>query len=64
MLVRHRMTPNPVTEEVLGVGTYREPVGDQWVFFLRVRRVDAQVASTALQHKGYTVLSVHSADVR
>jgi acetoin utilization protein AcuB len=45
--------------EVLGVGTYREPAGDQQVFFLRVRKVDAQVASTALQRKGYTVVSVH-----
>ncbi|MCS6926010.1 MAG: CBS and ACT domain-containing protein [Candidatus Binatia bacterium] len=45
--------------EVLGVGTYREPVHDQHVFFLRVRGVEAQVASTALQQKGYTVLHVH-----
>lgn len=45
--------------EVLGVRTYREPAGDQRVFFLRVRRVDALMASTALQRKGYTVVSVH-----
>lgn len=45
--------------EVLGVGTYREPVDDRQVFFLRVRGVDAQVASTALQQKGYTVLHIH-----
>lgn len=45
--------------EVLGVGTYREPVGDQHVFFVRVRGVDAQAASTALRQKGYTVLHIH-----
>ena len=55
---------NELDGEVLGVGTYREPVGDQWVFFLRVRRVDAQVAATVLRHKGYTVLSVHAAEAR
>jgi hypothetical protein len=41
------------------VGTYGEPAGDQRVFFLRVRSVDAQGASTALRDKGYTVLSIH-----
>jgi acetoin utilization protein AcuB len=45
--------------EVLGVGTYREPAGEQQVFFVRVRGVDAQAASTALQQKGYTVLHIH-----
>lgn len=45
--------------EVLGVGTYREPVGDQHVFFVRVRGVDARVASAALRQKGYTVLRIH-----
>jgi acetoin utilization protein AcuB len=50
---------NELGGEVLGVGTYRDPAEDQRVFFLRVQNVDAQVASTALQQKGYTVLSVH-----
>jgi acetoin utilization protein AcuB len=45
--------------ETLGVGTYREPGGEQQVFFLRVRNVDKQVAAVALEHKGYTVLRVH-----
>jgi len=48
--------------EVLGVGTYGEPTDDQRVFFLRVRNVDADVASTALRDKGYTVLGIHSAE--
>lgn len=45
--------------EVLGVGTYREPWSEQAVFYVRLRGVEAAVASAALQHKGYTVLSTH-----
>ena len=45
--------------EVLGVGTYGDPVEQQRVFFLRVRGIDPGVASTALRTKGYTVLNVH-----
>jgi acetoin utilization protein AcuB len=45
--------------EVLGVGTYSDPVEQQRVFFLRIRGIDSGVASTALRHKGYTVLNVH-----
>jgi acetoin utilization protein AcuB len=53
---------NELGGEVLGVGTYGEPTDDQRVFFLRVRNVDADVASTALRDKGYTVLSIHQAE--
>lgn len=45
--------------EVLGVGTYRDPWSEQPIFYLRVRGVEAGTASTALEKKGYTVLSVH-----
>lgn len=45
--------------EVLGVGTYRDPWSEQPIFYLRVRGVEAGAASTALEKKGYTVLSVH-----
>ena len=45
--------------EVLGVGTYTDPAEQQRVFFLRARGIDSGAASTALQHKGYTVLNVH-----
>jgi acetoin utilization protein AcuB len=45
--------------EVLGVGTYRDPWSEQPIFYLRVRGVEAGVASKALEQKGYTVLSVH-----
>src|SRR5262249_31895387 len=45
--------------EVLGVGTYGDPVEEQRVFFLRVCGIDPGVASTALRHEGYTVLNIH-----
>jgi len=50
---------NGIGGEVLGVGTYRDPWSEQPIFYLRLRNVDAAVASAALQNKGYTVLSVH-----
>jgi acetoin utilization protein AcuB len=50
---------NEIGGEVLGVGTYREPWSEQSVFYVRLRGVDAAVASAALQNKGYTVLSAH-----
>jgi acetoin utilization protein AcuB len=45
--------------EVLGVGTYRDPWSEQPIFYLRVRGVESGTASSALEKKGYTVLSVH-----
>jgi len=45
--------------EVLSVGTYKEPWSEQSVFYLRVRGLEAGVASHALEKQGYTVLSVH-----
>lgn len=45
--------------EVLGVGTYRDPWSEQPIFYLRVRGVESGVASSTLEKKGYTVLSVH-----
>jgi acetoin utilization protein AcuB len=50
---------NEIGGEVLGVGTYRDPWSEQPIFYLRLRGVDAAAASTTLQNKGYTVLSVH-----
>jgi acetoin utilization protein AcuB len=50
---------NEVGGEVLGVGTYRDPWSAQPLFFLRLRGMDPQAVSAALQNKGYTVLSVH-----
>lgn len=49
---------NEMGGEVLGVGTYRDPRSEQLIFYLRLRGVDAAAASTTLQNKGYTVLSV------
>lgn len=45
--------------EVLGVGTYRDPWSEQPIFYLRLRGVDSGSASSALEKKGYTILSVH-----
>jgi len=42
--------------EVLGVGTYREPGENRRGFFVRIRGLDAAVATTALRKSGYTVL--------
>jgi len=50
---------NDIGGEVLGVGTYRDPWSEQPIFYVRLRGVDAQAASAALQNKGYTVLSTH-----
>ena len=45
--------------EVLSVGTYKDPWSEQPIFYLRARGVEAGVASSTLEKKGYTVLSVH-----
>lgn len=45
--------------EVLSVGAYKDPWSEQPIFYLRVRGIDQGVASSALEKKGYTVLSVH-----
>lgn len=45
--------------EVLSVGTYKDPWSEQPIFYLRLRGIDSSAASTALEKKGYTVLSVH-----
>lgn len=45
--------------EVLSVGTYKDPWSEQPIFYLRVRGINQRVASSALEKKGYTVLSVH-----
>ena len=42
--------------EVLGVGTHREPGQTRRAFFLRIRGVEATIASTALRKQGYRVL--------
>jgi acetoin utilization protein AcuB len=44
--------------EVLSVGTYKDPWSEQSIFYLRARGVEPGVASSALEKKGYTVLSV------
>ena len=46
--------------EVLSVGTYRTPIKDQSVFYLRLRGVDPKATSKALQDEGYNVLSTHA----
>lgn len=43
--------------EVLGIGTEGDPTENQRVFFVRVRGIDATVASTVLRQDGYTVLN-------
>lgn len=43
---------------VLGVGIYREPVGEQSVFYIRFCGVEKNAARTALQDAGYTVLGL------
>ena len=45
--------------EVLSVGTYKDPWSEQPIFYLRLRGIDPGAASSALEKKGYTVLSVH-----
>src|SRR5215470_1555713 len=45
--------------EVLSVGTYKDPWSEQPIFYLRARGVEPGVASSTLEKKGYTVLSVH-----
>lgn len=45
--------------EVLSVGTYKDPWSEQPIFYLRLRGIDPGVASSALEKKGYTILSVH-----
>jgi acetoin utilization protein AcuB len=45
--------------EVLSVGTYKDPWSEQPIFYLRTRGVEPGVASSTLEKKGYTVLSVH-----
>lgn len=45
--------------EVLSVGTYKDPWSEQPIFYLRTRGVEAGAASSTLEKKGYTVLSVH-----
>lgn len=50
---------NQLGGEVLGVGTYRDPWSEQPIFYLRVRGVEPGVASSALEKKGFTILSVH-----
>ena len=45
--------------DVLSVGTYKDPWSEQPIFYLRVRGVEPGVASSTLEKKGYTVLSVH-----
>lgn len=43
---------------MLSVGTYSDPAA-QRIFFVRVRGIDPQRASTALRSKGYTVVTSH-----
>jgi len=45
--------------EVLSVGTYKDPWSEQPIFYLRARGIEAGTASSTLEKKGYTVLSVH-----
>jgi CBS domain-containing protein len=70
MLVRHRMTQQPVTvsprdalaaaQEKMTTGHFRRlPGSEQPIFYVRLRGVDAAAASAALQNKRYTVLSAH-----
>ncbi len=44
---------------VRGVGTYRDAWEDRPVFYVRFCGADANIVSTALQEKGYTVLGAH-----
>jgi acetoin utilization protein AcuB len=44
--------------EVLGIGTEGDPTENQRVFCVRVRSIDATVASTVLRQNGYTVLNI------
>lgn len=43
--------------EVLSVGTYKDPWSEQPIFYLRLRGIDSSAAASALEKKGYTVLS-------
>ena len=44
---------------VLSVGTYSDPTAPQRIFFVRMRGIDPQGASTALRTQGYTVIAIH-----
>jgi len=45
--------------EILGVGTYREKIGDNPVCYLRLVSGDAEKIATALRRGGFDVLGVH-----
>jgi acetoin utilization protein AcuB len=47
--------------EVLGIGTYRENLGENPVCYLRVLSTDAERIAKALRSTGFDVLGVHAA---